>query len=117
MFFFDEGVRRQLDSITETEADKNFKISCTICCKRGYKMDCDHCPIASANEMQKAAILDARKIERQRKQKIYEEQQKVNDIISSAMDIYADIRCPRDLEKVSADLEKLADAFLLIKLK
>lgn len=116
-FFLNEGVNRQLNSTTETEADKNFKISCRICCNRGIHMDCEHCPIASANEQQKSAILDARKIERQRKQRAYEEKQKIENLVASATEIYSSVRCPRDIEEASDELEKLADAFLIIKLR
>ena len=114
-FFFNTGVQHQLDSITETECDRNMKISCNICCNRGYNMRCDQCPIASANEQQKAAILDARKIERARRQRVLKEQQKIKELISSATEIYADVKVPSDIERASADLEKLADAFLMLK--
>ena len=117
MFFFNTGVERQLNSLTETECDRNFRISCAICCNRGYHMDCDHCPIASANEQQKSAILDTRKLDRQRKQKRYEKEQEIAKLVETAREIYENIRCPKDVEKVSDDLEKLADAFLIIKLK
>lgn len=117
MFFFDTGIQKQLNSVTETECNRNFYISCSICCKRGYHMECDKCPISSAYEQQKSAILDARKAERQRKQRKFEKQQKIEDLVKIAEDIYAKIRCPKDVEKASADLEKLADAFLVIKLK
>ena len=115
MFFFDIGVERQLNSTTETEANRNFSISCKICCGRGYHMDCEKCPIASANEQQKAAILDARKVERQQRQKKYEEKKAVEEMIKSAAEIYAKILCPRDFEKYGDDLEKLTDLFLKMK--
>lgn len=114
-FFFDNGVQKQLESTTETEANRNFAISCSICCSRGYNMKCAQCPIASANEQQKAAILDARKADRQRKARVTEEARKLNDIIQTAMKMYKDVRVPSDIEAKSVDLEKLADEFLKMK--
>ena len=115
MFFFDIGVERQLNSITETEANRNFSISCAICCTRGYSQKCENCPIASANEQQKAAILDARKAERQQRQKRYEEQKAVDEMIKSAAEIYTKIFCPRDFEKYENELEEIANLFMKLK--
>ena len=68
MFSVKKAIQYQLDSITETEADRNFEISCKICCQTGFnKTDCDHCPVASAHEQKCAAILDLRRIERERR--------------------------------------------------
>ena len=44
------GVERQYESINKAEADRNFRISCNICCNRGMHLDCDHCAIAVAHE-------------------------------------------------------------------
>ena len=115
MFFFNIGVERQLNSTTETEANRNFSISCKICCSRGYNQKCENCPIASANEQQKAAILDARKVERQQRQKRYEEQKAVDEMIKSAAEIYAKILCPCDFEKYEDKLEELANLFMKLK--
>lgn len=64
-----KGIEKQLDSITEEEATRNFEISCKICCNSGFYMDCDHCPVASAYEQKCAAILDLRRLEKEKKQK------------------------------------------------
>lgn len=114
-FFFETGVERQLNSRTETEANKNMEISCSICCSRGYNVKCDQCPIASAHEQQKSAILDARKAERQRKLQRLEEKRKLEKLIDSAKSIYINVRIPSDIEKKSADLERLADLFITLK--
>lgn len=115
MFFFETGVERQLNSITESEANKNFEISCTICCMRGYNIRCEACAIASANQQQKAAILDARKIERKRKIKRKEEQEKIEKLVETAKKIYIQVQCTSDLEKYEKELEKIAEDFLKIK--
>lgn len=114
-FFFDKGVELQLNSRTETECNKNMEISCSICCSRGYNVKCDQCPIASAHEQQKSAILDARKAERQRKLQKLEEKRKLESLIDSARAIYRGVRIPSDIEKKSADLERLADLFIALK--
>lgn len=64
-----KAIEKQLDSITEREATRNFEISCNICCNSGFNVDCDHYPVASAYEQKCAAILDLRKIEKERKRK------------------------------------------------
>lgn len=115
MFFFDVGVERQLNSTTEAQCNKNFEISCAICCRKGYNVQCDSCPIASANEQQKAIILDMRKAERHLKQKRAETERKINSLIKTATDIYACFFSVQDFETHANELEKLADEFLKIK--
>ena len=44
------GVERQYDSVTTYESNRNFSISCNICCRRGLHIECDRCAIAVAHE-------------------------------------------------------------------
>ena len=50
------GAERQYESASKYEADRNFKISCNICCHRGMKLDCDHCGIAVAHSLMVATF-------------------------------------------------------------
>ncbi len=45
------GAERQYESASKYEADRNFRISCNICCSRGMKINCDQCAIAVAHEL------------------------------------------------------------------
>ena len=45
------GVERQYESANKYEADRNFRISCNLCCHRGMCLDCDRCAIAVAHEL------------------------------------------------------------------
>lgn len=45
------GAERQYESASKYEADRNFRISCNICCSRGMHLSCDHCAIAVAHEL------------------------------------------------------------------
>ena len=45
------GAEKQYESASKYEANRNFKISCDICCHRGMKLDCDHCAIAVAHSL------------------------------------------------------------------
>lgn len=74
MFFsVKKAIEKQLDSITEKEAIRNFEISCKICCTSGFNIDCDHCPVQSAHEQKCASILDLRRIESGKKIKAQKE--------------------------------------------
>ena len=44
------GVERQYDSMDAYESNRNFRISCSVCCRKGMKIDCDRCAIAVAHE-------------------------------------------------------------------
>lgn len=44
------GVERQYQSADKYESDRNFRISCSICCRKGLHIDCDRCAIAVAHE-------------------------------------------------------------------
>lgn len=56
--FFEHGVYRQQRSLTVGEANRNYKSSCKICCSKGYRMDCDRCPIENAHR-QAVEVLQA----------------------------------------------------------
>ena len=45
------GTQRQYDSASKYEADRNYRISCNICCSRGMKLDCDRCAIEVAHSL------------------------------------------------------------------
>lgn len=44
------GVERQYQSVDAKESNRNFSISCNICCRKGLRIDCDKCAIAVAHE-------------------------------------------------------------------
>ena len=44
------GVQRQYESADKHESDRNFHISCNICCNHGLRIDCSKCAIAVAHE-------------------------------------------------------------------
>lgn len=44
------GVERQYESVTAYESNRNFRISCNICCRKGLHINCDKCAIAVAHE-------------------------------------------------------------------
>lgn len=44
------GVERQYQSLDKVESDRNFRISCNICCRKGLHIDCDRCAISVAHE-------------------------------------------------------------------
>ena len=52
------GVERQQKSISLYEADRNFNISCTLCCHYNMRIDCDRCAIAVAHEQVIAIFAD-----------------------------------------------------------
>lgn len=57
------GVERQYDSVTAEESNRNYLISCNICCRRGLHIECDRCAIAVAHEAVQVAFADANKQE------------------------------------------------------
>lgn len=50
------GTERQYESASKYEADRNFRISCTICCTRGMHICCDKCAIAVAHDLMTATF-------------------------------------------------------------
>lgn len=45
------GVERQYESASKHEANRNFHISCNICCNRGMHLSCDKCAIEVAHSL------------------------------------------------------------------
>lgn len=43
------GVNYQHEARTKEEANKSFNYSCTCCCTRGMRIECDRCAIACAH--------------------------------------------------------------------
>ena len=52
------GVERQQNSVNTYEADRNFRISCKLCCHYGLHIDCDRCAISVAHEQVVAIFAD-----------------------------------------------------------
>lgn len=52
------GVERQYESVTTFESNRNFRISCNICCRKGLHINCDRCAIAVAHEAVQVAFTD-----------------------------------------------------------
>lgn len=52
------GVERQYTSVTKEDANRNFRISCTICCNRGMHLECDRCAISTAHDLMIATYND-----------------------------------------------------------
>ena len=50
------GVERQYESASKYEADRNFRISCNICCNRGIHLSCDKCAIEVAHSLMVATF-------------------------------------------------------------
>lgn len=50
MSFFEHGVHLQRNSRTVGQARVRYAVSCDQCCSRGFRMDCDRCPIANAHK-------------------------------------------------------------------
>lgn len=50
------GIQHLNDAYTKGYANKCYKISCSICCNRGMKIECDSCAIAQAYQQTIAAI-------------------------------------------------------------
>lgn len=48
--FFRRGVELQTDSSSLNQANARFDYSCDLCCKRGYGLPCDRCPIEVAHD-------------------------------------------------------------------
>lgn len=45
------GIERQYESASKYESNRNFRISCNICCNRGMRIDCSKCSIAFAHDL------------------------------------------------------------------
>ena len=45
------GVERQYESASAFESNRNFRISCNICCRKGLRIDCDKCAIEVAHSL------------------------------------------------------------------
>lgn len=54
------GIERQYQSVDKAESNRNFLISCRICCNHGRRVDCDRCGIAVAHESVQAIFGDER---------------------------------------------------------
>lgn len=50
------GVERQYESVSAFESNRNFRISCNICCRKGLHINCDKCAIAVAHEATQAVF-------------------------------------------------------------
>lgn len=48
--FFEHGVYLQRNSANIQQANSRQDRSCSICCTRGFRMDCDRCPIEVAHK-------------------------------------------------------------------
>ena len=48
--FFEHGVYLQQHAVSVREANRKYATSCNICCNRGFRVDCDRCPIAVSNK-------------------------------------------------------------------
>ena len=46
-----KGIDRQYESVTVTEANRNYSISCHICATHNMITDCDRCGINFAHEL------------------------------------------------------------------
>lgn len=55
------GVNFQYDARTKQEAETSFMLSCTSCCKKGMRIDCDKCAIAHVNSLVVAYFADKEK--------------------------------------------------------
>lgn len=56
------GINIQLGSISKEDALQRFNYSCTLCCHKGMRIECDRCAI-SATHNQLIAIFDDKKEE------------------------------------------------------
>lgn len=52
------GVERQLESDSKKEAIRSFTNSCTVCCNRGMRLDCNKCSIAHVHKQVLACFDD-----------------------------------------------------------
>ena len=52
------GVQRQYESADKRESDRNFHISCNICCTHGLHINCEKCAIAVAHEAVQIALAE-----------------------------------------------------------
>ena len=50
------GVEFQNSAPCREVADKRFKISCDLCCRKGLHIECERCAIASAHALVLAAF-------------------------------------------------------------
>ena len=55
------GVNIQLDSISKSDALRRFNHSCTLCCHKGMRINCDSCAIA-ATHRQLIAIFNDKEV-------------------------------------------------------
>ena len=55
------GVNYQHDANSILEANKAFKHSCSCCCNKGIKLECDKCAIAHVHDMVLAYFNDKAK--------------------------------------------------------
>lgn len=50
------GTEKQYESASKYEADRNFRISCNICCSHGMHLECDKCAIEVAHSLVIASL-------------------------------------------------------------
>lgn len=63
------GCSYQLESENKREAMRSFDYSCKVCCRRGLRIRCDQCAIATYNELVMAAFENAPKAKEKEKRK------------------------------------------------
>ncbi|MDB7829145.1 hypothetical protein [Intestinimonas butyriciproducens] len=49
--FEQRGVEFQYDASCKQDALKSFQYSCSVCCSRGMRIECDRCAIRATHEM------------------------------------------------------------------
>ncbi len=49
--FEQRGVEFQCDASCKQDALKSFQYSCSVCCSRGMRIECDRCAIRATHEM------------------------------------------------------------------
>lgn len=54
--FEERGVLAQEDSVSKADSARSFRRSCSICCARGLRLDCERCAIAKSHDMVMAAF-------------------------------------------------------------
>lgn len=72
--FEEEGVRRQYQCETVSQAVRTFERSCEMCCCRGYNTPCERCAIAAAHDEVCRTIRDAAEERRQKAREAYKRQ-------------------------------------------
>lgn len=55
------GINIQLSAVSKEDALQKFNYSCTLCCHKGMRIDCDRCAIAVTHK-QLIAIFDDKEV-------------------------------------------------------